>query len=175
MFFNCLFSKNSTFSGNESRTTAFAYGGAIFSYRSPLCVINSTFVDNSATASTQHTNIKGSGGAIYSSEYSSLFLINNTFTGNIASKRNGTDNGGAVYAVQKIDLINNIIVGNGGSEEVYGTKQTDINNLYTSTDVTVANTFAEVDADGKAVLDEDGTVHIKAGGPADGTTCQDRR
>ena len=149
---------NSSFIGNSCVNSGF--GGALYIYYARSVVINnSTFVDNSAT--------RGIGSAIYNYQRN-LTITNSTFSANISDY-----NGYTIYMVSNtsrtLNLVNNIFVGNGTSkaEEVYGDINVDVNNIYSSADVTVANTFAEVE-NGKAVLNADGTVHIKAGGSAHG-------
>ena len=90
---------NSTFTGNSG-----GYGGAILNHGSDLTIKNSIFTNNSAV---------NSGGAIYSSNYTSYTIasdfqvINCTFTGNNARY------GGAIYNVgRSTKILDSNFIGN---------------------------------------------------------------
>ncbi len=165
--------KNSVFYGNEA-----GFGGALgFGSDSSGEVINSSFYNNTSTAST------GGGGAIYINTSGTVSILNSTFANNTATS---TTNGGGVHFKQgTVHLKNSILAnnnnGSGANDCVLTTASlaSDVNNLIENHTGCGTPSTTSVPLLG-SLQDNGGSVHTMAllpGSPAinagDNTACAD--
>ncbi len=104
---NTLTVKDSTFTNNQTVSTAHSKGGAIFA-NGVLKVENSTFKNNRSN-STSDNNYDAFGGAIYTDTYAPYAIVDNsTFENNSTTsnvERKSVNSGGGAYYNSKVSLI----------------------------------------------------------------------